>query len=74
MSRVAQLRKAAGLTQRQLADAVEVTESTIRNWENNRSGTDMFVAVARLCKTLNCSPDQLVEMVDLETIEGTSDD
>ncbi len=61
VSKVAELRKAAGLTQRQLADAVSVTESTIRNWENNRSGVDMFVAIARLCKALNCQPEDLVK-------------
>ncbi|MCG8363837.1 MAG: helix-turn-helix transcriptional regulator [Pseudanabaenales cyanobacterium] len=63
MSRIAVLRKAAGLTQRQLADAVEVTETTIRNWENNRSGLEMFIAVARLCHALECKPGDLVEFV-----------
>lgn len=66
MSRIATLRKAVGLTQRELADAVSVTESTIRNWENNRSGLEMFIAVARLCQTLKCSPEDLVEFVQPE--------
>ncbi|EKU98445.1 putative transcriptional regulator [Leptolyngbya sp. PCC 7375] len=61
VSKIAELRKAAGLTQRQLADTVSVTESTIRNWENNRSGIDMFVAISRLCKALDCQPDDLIE-------------
>ena len=66
------LRKAAGLTQRQLADAVSVTESTIRNWKSNRSGIEMFVAVARLCQALDCNPSELVEFVQLGETDETS--
>jgi transcriptional regulator with XRE-family HTH domain len=61
MSRVALLRKELGLTQRQLADAVGVTESTIRNWENNRNGVDWFVRIAKLCETLSCQPEDLFD-------------
>ncbi len=60
MSKIEQLRQSAGLTQRQLADAVNVTESTIRNWEHDRNGTVMVEKVYRLCKALNCSLEDLV--------------
>jgi DNA-binding XRE family transcriptional regulator len=42
VSKVAELRGRAGLTQRQLADLVGVTESTIRNLERNRNGVDQI--------------------------------
>lgn len=68
MSKVAALRQEIGLTQRELADMVDVTETTIRNWERNRNATTWFVRVAKLCKALNCSPDDLVEMVESEEV------
>jgi putative transcriptional regulator len=64
MSRVAELRKKLDLTQRQLAEAVGVTETTIRNWENNRSGIEWFERVAKLCKALNCNPKELFGYVE----------
>lgn len=70
MSRVADLRKAKALTQRELADLVGVTETTVRNWENNRSGIDWFERVARLCQALDCSPDQLIKYVDPASDQG----
>jgi putative transcriptional regulator len=64
VSKVAELRKRVGLTQRQLSDRLGVTETTVRNWEAGRSGLDLFVVVAKLCRELNCSPDDLVAMTD----------
>jgi transcriptional regulator with XRE-family HTH domain len=64
VSRVAELRKDRALTQRQLADMVGVTETTVRNWENNRSGVDWFERVAKLCEALGCSPADLVKYVE----------
>lgn len=72
MSRVAELRKDRAMTQRQLAELVGVTETTVRNWENNRSGVDWFERVARLCKALGCSPADLVKYV--EAVEGEGDE
>ena len=60
------------MTQRQLAELVGVTETTVRNWENNRSGVDWFERVARLCKALGCSPADLVKYV--EAVEGEGDE
>lgn len=64
MTKIADLRKELGLTQRQLADAVGVTESTISNWEKNRNGVEWFERVAKLCSTLKCEPNQLIDYID----------
>ncbi|TVQ74332.1 MAG: XRE family transcriptional regulator [Oceanospirillales bacterium] len=61
MNEIERLRQNAGLTQRQLADAVKVTESTIRNWEHGRNGTAMVKKVYRLCRALNCSLEDLMQ-------------
>ena len=65
VSKVADLRKQAGLTQRELALQVDVTESTISNWEKGRNCLEWFERVAKLCKILNCTPDQLIDYVSL---------
>ncbi len=64
MSRVAELRKKLALTQRELADLVGVTETTIRNWENNRSGVEWFERIAKLCGALQCNPKELFSYIE----------
>ncbi|MBD2211889.1 helix-turn-helix transcriptional regulator [Nostoc linckia FACHB-104] len=59
VSRVAELRKRSDLTQRELANLIGVTETTVRNWENNRSGVEWFERIAKLCTALNCTPNEL---------------
>lgn len=66
MTRIARLREAKGLTQRQVADALSVDPSTVRNWERNREGVQMILRVARLCDLFECSPWELVEEEELE--------
>jgi len=66
VSKVSELRKRVGLTQRQLADAVGVTESTISNWEQGRNSLDWLERVAKLCRALQCTPEELVGYVDPE--------
>ncbi|MEP1057713.1 MULTISPECIES: helix-turn-helix domain-containing protein [Cyanophyceae] len=61
MSRVAKLREEKGLTQRQIAEALGVDVSTVRNWEKSRDGVKMFVRVAKLCNLFECQPDDLFE-------------
>ena len=61
VSRVAKLREEAGLTQRQIAEALGVDVSTVRNWEKSRDGVKMFVRVAKLCELFNCQPVDLFE-------------
>lgn len=62
MTKLAKLREEKGMTQRQVADALSVDPSTVRNWERNRAGTAMIVQVARLCDLFDCSPWDLVEL------------
>lgn len=64
---IAKLREREGLTQRQLADAVGVTETTIANWEKGRSGTEWFVRIAKLCEALKIAPSELTEVVESDT-------
>ena len=67
VSKVAELRKRVGLTQRQLADEVGVTESTISNWEQGRNSLVWLERVAKLCYALKCTPDQLIDYLDTDS-------
>lgn len=69
VSNIEALRRNAGLTQRQLAEAVGVTEATLRNWEKNRNSVELFQRVARLCAALGCKPEDLIR---LEPPESTA--
>jgi transcriptional regulator with XRE-family HTH domain len=66
VSKVAELRRARGLTQQQLAEELGVALSTIRNWETGRQATDTFVKVDRLCRRLGCTPADLAGSEELE--------
>jgi transcriptional regulator with XRE-family HTH domain len=59
--KISELRDRQKLTQRELAEAVGVTETTIANWEKGRSATEWFVRIDRLCKALGVSPGDLYE-------------
>jgi transcriptional regulator with XRE-family HTH domain len=73
--KISELRTKMNLTQRELADAVGVTESTIANWEKGRSATEWFVRVDRLCKALSVDPNDLYEeMSILDRLDGDSID
>lgn len=72
MSKIAELREGVGLTQRELADKVQVTESTIRNYEKGRSALSWIERVARLCEALKCQPHDLISYIETEG-EGDSD-
>lgn len=66
VSKIAELRRGKGLTQRQLADKVGVVESTIRNLENNRNGVEQIERVVKLCKALNCAVEELIGYEEIE--------
>lgn len=56
------LRERAGLTQRQLADALGVTIVTISSWERGvKEPRPSFAQVKRMTEVLQCSLDELVE-------------
>ncbi len=61
VSKVAKLREEKGLTQRQIAETLNVDVSTVRNWEKSRDGVKMFVRVAKLCELFDCQPTDLFE-------------
>ncbi|MDY6783386.1 MAG: helix-turn-helix transcriptional regulator [Cyanobacteriota bacterium] len=61
VSRIFKLREKKGLTQRQMAQMLDVDVSTIRNWEKSRGGVQMFVRVAQLCELFECQPANLFE-------------
>ncbi len=55
------LRKRLKLTQRQVAEAVGVTDQTISNWENEVYTPTLTPAqTLALCKVLQCSLEELV--------------
>lgn len=59
------LRINAGLTQRQVAEALGVTETTIRNWESGlREPKPTFSVTEKLMELYNCSIHDLVQAVE----------
>jgi transcriptional regulator with XRE-family HTH domain len=68
VSRIAQLREEVGLTQRELALKVGVTETTIRNYEKGRSVLEWIERIIRLCDALQCEPADLIEYVEAELV------
>lgn len=63
-SKISALREAKGLTQLDLALEVGVTETTIANWEKGRSGLPIILQLIKLCRTLECQLEDLVEVFD----------
>lgn len=61
ISNIADLRSKAGLTQLELSRKVNVTESTIANWETGRSDLKWIDKVIKLCDALNCQPKDLIK-------------
>ncbi len=69
-SNIKQLRDKQGLSQLKLAVDVGVTPNTIQNWENSK-GLANIEKVIRLCKTLECTIEDLIEYVEVEIDEKT---
>lgn len=56
------LRQNAGLSQGDLARALDIAESTVRNWDQGRSiPTLSALDYPNLLKLLNCSPEELAD-------------
>lgn len=68
LSNIAALREVAQLTQRQLAERVGVTETTIANWEQGRSGLEWMTRLSRLCQTLNCNLPDLIQVTEAAVV------
>ncbi|NET37442.1 MAG: helix-turn-helix transcriptional regulator [Cyanothece sp. SIO1E1] len=55
-----ELRLKANKTQEEVAEAVEVRDHTVRNWEKGRSVPRLTIRqVKALCRILDCSLDDL---------------
>lgn len=59
---IAKIRKEAGLTQRQLAEQMGVTVTTVSNWETGLRKPALTPSkMFQLCKILSCSLEQLAD-------------
>lgn len=54
-------RKAAGVTQKELAERLQVYQKDISRWENNEL-TPSAVYLAKICRELNASADEILEL------------
>ncbi|MBP0583494.1 transcriptional regulator [Labrys sp. LIt4] len=68
--RIRALRQAAGLTQQQLADAVEVSRAAVAFWETGREGS-INKHLTALCEALGVGEDTLLNGLAEERIETT---
>jgi transcriptional regulator with XRE-family HTH domain len=62
MKNLARLRKAAGLTQEQLAECVGVTQGCVSQWEQGES-LPMIDKAAAVANALHCTIDDLLKEV-----------
>lgn len=58
-------RKAAGLTQKELAERLNVYQKDISRWESNTL-TPSTIAFYNICKELNASADEILELKKIE--------
>ncbi len=63
VSNIATQRKNAGMTQRELAIALAMTEASVQNWESGRAGVTHLQRIVALCELLDCPVEALVEIV-----------
>lgn len=54
-------RKAAGVTQKELAERLQVYQKDISRWENNEL-TPNVITLAKICRELNASADEILEL------------
>ena len=61
------LRQNAGLTQKEVAEALGVTDHTVRNWEKGRTIPEWTPAQTLLvCRLLRCDLEALAASFDLQ--------
>ena len=56
---ILKIRKEKNLTQKELADLINVSDRTISKWENGQSVPDL-ICIKNICKSLGISPSSLV--------------
>lgn len=59
------LREAKGLSRKELADLVGVTEMSIWNYENGKTKPDRYIIITRLAEVLDIELNVLVAMLDI---------
>ena len=52
-------RKAAGVTQKELAERLQIYQKDISRWENNEL-TPSAINLAKICRKLNASADEIL--------------
>ena len=60
---IKEARKAIGLTQKDLADMIDVSQKDISRWETG-ARTPSVEGVIKICKALNVSADKLLGLKD----------
>lgn len=60
-------RMTAGVTQKQLAERLQVYQKDISRWENNEL-TPNAITLGRICRELNASADAILEL-NAENVE-----
>lgn len=58
---IKEARKAAGVTQKELAERLQVYPKDISRWENGER-TPSITAFAKICRELKVSADKLLEL------------
>ena len=61
---IKQYRLEAGLTMKELADLVGVSEATVSRWESGNIATMKHSQISKLCKALGINPASLVPGID----------
>lgn len=68
--RLEKLRKSHKLTQKQLADELNVSKQTISNWENNNIFPSIETLI-KICKFFNVTTDYILNLDDKNTLDVT---
>ncbi|RAM49461.1 MAG: XRE family transcriptional regulator [Hapalosiphonaceae cyanobacterium JJU2] len=59
------LRKRAGLTQRQVAQALDIQTQTVGSWEKGGIPHLPPSKIKKLCEVFNCTLDELIEAYEM---------
>ena len=68
---IAQVRKTIGLTQKELADKLSLSDKTISKWETGHGMPDVSV-IPELCEILQISANELLAGESLDTSDSFS--
>ncbi|MBR4892600.1 MAG: helix-turn-helix transcriptional regulator [Clostridia bacterium] len=60
-SKIIELRKIKGYTQKQLAEFLQISPTRLNYWEKDKREPDLF-NILKLCEVLDISPDELLNI------------